>query len=493
MNKASTNPRRMIAASIVMIMTLALGAAGASAQVFVGEADFSAYAHGTVIHVDAAQQGDLEEGAVRVANLDVASATATVDPGGLAGVRSNELGIGVVPDEPGSMSHGRGFGIGIGLGTEVPDGEHDAEIAGLATASAPPTDGPNTEEIGPVPAEPIAWASVARGEAFADWLEDGCPEGDYSRGYGFVANAQLLDAAESPASASSTSEDSSAEESSAEDDAAVDEHDEEEAAEEETAEESATEAQQEEREGLEEPVISTEADDPQRSVSWTRSRTYLDAQTNAEGDVIGDEQGVVAEQRMTIAPVTLLGGTPAAFTIEFLGEWVLRATASGVPGGAHIHYGPGEVSPETPILRIIQEGEVAGQLLFQDLFGEEGVEIPIGDEGNILANITLGEGPRAIGGEFGSEPEVAGDGTRAAAAVDVVRVTLLQAEGVGRLAQVRIGHMEVEANAPEGGIVCALPPVSPPLPVTGTTPLIVMLGLALMGGAAMVAGRRRLN
>lgn len=493
----------LVAAASLLI---AASAVGVSAQEFVGEADFSAFSTGTVIHVDALQMGQLEdeEGATRVVNADVAFSAAVADSTGLAGTRSNEMGMLVNPDEPDGMSYARGTGLEVGLGTEVPDGEADGHIAGLAEALAPPTTGPVVEEIGPVPAGPLAYASLARGEAFAWWEADRCPdEDDISRALGYVAHAQLLDAG---ADDDNGDEENGDEENGGEDDGGLLDgfsEDDEEGTSGET-ETSAVEgdqavAQQQEEEdedeSLENPLIATDAPDPERTVSWSLARTALGDQTDAEGNVIGDAHSVIAEQRMTIAPVTFFSGQEGAeFTIEFLGEWVLRATASGIDGGAHVHYGPGEVSPETPVLRIIQDGESELELLTQDLFDEDGLEIPINDgEGTILANIFLGEAPRAIDGEFGSEPEVAADGTFAAAAVDVVRVQVLSEPETGRAGEVRVGHMEVEAAAPVGGILCDVPEeaAAPPLPVTGSGAAMVIVALGLLGAAAVLRGRAR--
>lgn len=141
--------------------------------------------------------------------------------------------------------------------------------------------------------------------------------------------------------------------------------------------------------------------------------------------------------------------------LQFLGEWVLRAVATGVPGTARVHYGPGEVSPETPILRVISGGEVSNILTFQDLLGEEGVTV----DASPLVSVTLGEDPRAIGGDVDSEPQVAADGTSASGAVDVARITVLTEPDTGQAAEIRVGHMEVSADVPAGGITCDLPVV----------------------------------
>lgn len=206
---------------------------------------------------------------------------------------------------------------------------------------------------------------------------------------------------------------------------------------------------------LEQPVVSTQAEGPEREVSSSMSHLFLGPQTDADGNSVGDALGLIAETRQTIAPVTLFGGTEDAVTFEFLGEWVLRAVATGVPGTARVHYGPGEVSPETPILRVISGGEVSNILTFQDLLGEEGVTV----DASPPVSVTLGEDPRAIGGDVDSEPQVAADGTSASGAVDVARITVLTEPDTGQAAEIRVGHMEVSADVHAGGITCDLPVV----------------------------------
>ena len=126
-----------------------------------------------------------------------------------------------------------------------------------------------------------------------------------------------------------------------------------------------------------------------------------------------------------------------------LGEWALRATADGVK--STVSYGPLAASPETPVLRVLGDhGQVLGQLTTQQLLSPKGLQINIPG----VAEIALGEAPRAIGGEFGSAPVT--QPTAAAAAVDVVRVRLLN----GGLADVRVGHMEAAVSVPAGGVQC---------------------------------------
>lgn len=188
-------------------------------------------------------------------------------------------------------------------------------------------------------------------------------------------------------------------------------------------------------------LIATDARPPTREVVQSSSTTRLVPGT-------ANPLGLQSETRQTIAPVTLFKGTPFQFTIEVLGEWALRAVADGSAQGSSIHYGPRQsASPETPIVRILdRNGALVGQLTTQMLLGHDGLNITIPG----IAEIVVGEDPRAIN----SDPDAASaptlDPTAAAAAVDVVRVRLLK----GQLADVRIGHMEAAVSVPATGVVC---------------------------------------
>jgi uncharacterized repeat protein (TIGR01451 family) len=122
-----------------------------------------------------------------------------------------------------------------------------------------------------------------------------------------------------------------------------------------------------------------------------------------------------------------------------------------MPGGAYVHYGPGTVSPSTPVIRILRAGQAQTLLKLQDLLGNKGFVLNIPG----LAEIAIGEDPRAIGGSADSVPTVASNGTMASAAVDVVRVRALP--GATELADVRVGHMETVAQVPSGGVACPIP------------------------------------
>ena len=392
----------------------------AVAQVPADQADFRAFANGTVIHTEAIEQPELSApDSVRVIDADAAFSAAAVDSKGLPAQQTTEFGGTFQPGQTaggdavtGTNAYGRGFGLDVSVGQEGQE-QGQLTLAGLSEATAPPPSGLMVTELGPVPGDPLAYATLLRGEAAAIWGDNNgaCLSlgDDLSYGKGLATEVHLVDTDATPDGEGESPE-------------------------------------------LEAPLVATEHEDPQREVSSSMSHNFLAPQVDAEGNKVGDALGVIAETRQTIAPVTLFQGTENEFTIEFLGEWVLRAVATGVPGTAHVHYGPGEVSPETPILRVITD-TVETLLAFQDLFDSEGLvidELP-------LVSLAIGEDPRAIGGGAASTPTIAADGTSASAAVDVVRVQLLSDAGLGEVAEVRVGHMEVSAQVPAGGILCDLP------------------------------------
>jgi hypothetical protein len=198
--------------------------------------------------------------------------------------------------------------------------------------------------------------------------------------------------------------------------------------------------------GLISDTLATSAETPDRGVSQSRSHTFLVPQEGTSSPI--RKFGLASETRMTIAPVTFFKGNDAAqFTLEFAGEWVLRTTADGKPG--KVFYGPGNVSPETPVLRILDKAGVPTNIITtQQLLGPNGLNISLPG----VASISIGGPPRMIGGAANSKPvETA---TLAAAAVDVVSIQLL--DGATRLADVRIGHMENATAVPAGGIECGI-------------------------------------
>ncbi|HYZ92270.1 MAG TPA: hypothetical protein VFA34_07740 [Actinomycetota bacterium] len=432
MNRLIRTAAILAAVTLSALLVPVTNAAGQSADAF-------AFASGTVVHADLLRSGE-----TRLVDVEVAFSGAVFDTGGLDTAVLNELDREFAPQLPDKSSFGRATGLEAGLGV-APGDENQVILSGRAEVAAPPNLDGVSNEIGPVDLDPLAWADLLRGEAFAQAGDPPCgPIGDISRGLSYVTDVQLLDTASSG-----------------------------------------------EGDGLEAPVLALNASDPARAVSQSHSRTAFIAQTDADGRSLGDKLGVVSEVRETIAPVTLFGGTPSALTIEFLGEWVLRATATGMPGGAFVHYGPGEVSPETPVVRLIDADGVENLVTLQQLLGEDGLVVDVPG----VAEIAIGEPPRAIDGAAGSQPTESADGTRASAAVDVVRVRALPGTPA-ELADIRVGHLEVSTQVPAGGVSCPAPEVevrsAASLPKTGPAVAATLLtGLLLAAGA--LALRRRLS
>ncbi len=431
----------LLATSATTMVSLA---APAGAQVNAPDADYRGYSTGSVAHVGVLGGVALGGGGLlgglggllgglggllggQVADVELGFSGATVaskgtggvtfGPGAAAGTVVNEYGQVVQPTLPnsgdanlrGDRSFGRGSSLEVGLLNSLPNDANQLILSGKARASAPPSTDLIRQEIGPIKLEGLAYASLLRGEAQARFRDDrNCAVGQpLSFGTGYAAAAQLLGsggAANAPFTNS---------------------------------------------------VLATTGSGPERQVSQSRSITQLIPQVDVNGRKIGDNFGLMTETRQTIAPVTLFAGLPTQITLEFLGEWVLRAVATGVGGAAgnYVFYGPGTVTPSTPVVRIISGLSPAlGNVLevtLQQLLGNTGLVIPLPG----IAEIALGEDPRAIGGIANTAPTLGSDGTLAAGAVDVARVTLLD----GSLLDVRLGHMEARAQVPVGGVQCRLP------------------------------------
>lgn len=168
----------------------------------------------------------------------------------------------------------------------------------------------------------------------------------------------------------------------------------------------------------------------------TRSVSYL--RPEADGSF-----AVISESRLEMAPVSLLGGL---VTIEVLGEWALRAIATGDANGASLELAPADAGPMTPVVRI------NGIDITLDQLQGEGLEVDLSP----LALIRVGAPPREIRGS--GPPLLSGDGTAAAAAADLVQITLLDLPTLGlEGADLRLGHLEVLAISPRGGVSCDLP------------------------------------
>lgn len=392
---------RATLAGVVLAGLLAVSDHGAAGEDAVPRERFSGRATGTAVHIDV---GRGSGGGPRLVDVDAASSAATVDSEGLSSAARDETGRPVQPiGRPGTRTYGRGVGLEAGL---VHSAVH-LTAAGVSEAQAPPAGGP-TEELGPLRLGPIAFARLVRGQSAPDWSPTSCVVGrPLSSGLGSVVDAQLLGVGPDRADGQ-----------------------------------------------LSNPLVTTGGGDGTgRAVTISQSATYL----RADAD---DRFALVSESRQSFVPVTLLAGTPSELTVELLGEFVLRATVTGRAGGAHVEYAPaGDPTPTTPVLRIIQSGR-ATELTYQQVFGREGFTLAV----DPLVRLAIGEHARravAPGGhpDPRSQPEEAADGTLAAAAVDVVRVTLIDQPlaGSARAVDVRIGHMEVAAAVPRGGVGCRLP------------------------------------
>lgn len=369
--------------------------------------DLRGYATGQTVHVGAL------EGPPRIADAEVAWASSSVDAdaNGLAGAKLNEVNRQYQTNQAGKLSYARASGLEVGLGTNPTDA-NQVILAGLAEAAAAPSTHKNSS-IGPVKVDPLAYAKAVSGDAVANanssgLVPDVCVLGDdLSRGTASAADVQLVNAGGAAPNGTFGA-----------------------------------------------PVVATDADPNYRAVSNSVSHEKLVPTGTA------NNFGLMSEVRQTIAPVTLLAtragsASTEALTIEALGEWVLRVVATG-GGGSSVFYGPGTVNPETPVLRIFPASGNPTVLKLQDILGAKGLDVPIPG----LADITIGEAPRAIakpGADpvYSSKPTITP--TKVSAAVDVVRVRLLG----GTLADVRVGHMEAEAEVPAGGVNC-------PIPVTKT-------------------------
>jgi len=395
----------------------------ASAASFPGSAAFSGYSTGSVIHADALNF----PGAPRIVDAEVAFSGEGSNTAGLGGGVTNEFKEVVSPSLAGKNSYGRGSGLELGLGTTVPDvsksAVNQAIIAGLAEASAAPNTPLVTKEAGPVPGDPLIYASLLRGQAEARWNPNFCVLGaPLGYGLGFAADAQLLDTGTKNADGSMGA-----------------------------------------------PLIAADIGTPtDRTVSQSKSFTYL--RPEPDGTF-----AVVSETHETIAPITLFKNTANELKIEVGGEWVLRTISTGKPGGSTVEYAPaGSPTPTTHLITITPPGGATQTILdTQTLFGSGKLPIPLIHIPNV-ADISIGEDPRAIGStaDNPAPPTKSADGTVTGAAVDVVRVKLTIPDQDNHLLDLRVGHMEAKSVAPVGGVDCPIPvtKTSSPDPVTAGNP-----------------------
>jgi hypothetical protein len=348
----------------------------------VNQQSFGGYGTGTAISLNALALGE-----TTVAGVHAAFSGGAVNSGGLTTTVNDEFGQAVAPPLPGKNAYGRGTGLEAGL---VVPSIQDVDVnqlllSGLAEASAPPPEGPIVKEI-ELDLAPVLFASLLRGEAQAIFDPATCVIGQpMTFGRGLAANLHLLG-----------------------------------------------------------EVGSALVDTDVAGDNASDSRTFTYLIPNGDGTF-----GMVSETRQHVAPIgvlntplTALGG---GLTIEVAGEFGLRATATGKPGGASV-----EVLGN-PVLTIALGDTELLRLELSDLLGESGLQVDLPG----ILTLNLGGPPRAIGGAPLSGPTLAADGTSASAAYDVVaRLQLLELLGVLDLG---IGHMEAAVQVPAGGIQCNIP------------------------------------
>ncbi|MCA1822788.1 MAG: DUF11 domain-containing protein [Frankia sp.] len=407
--------------SAIGVAVLAVPFAGpAQAQVPFARADFSGYATGTVVHVDAVQQGttQLANAEVSFSGASVASKGTggiTFGPNAKPGTLVNDFGEVVQPSLPGAgnlagnKSFGRGSGLEVGLSTTLPNQNPSVINNNTVRVSAPPSVAADTHLL-EVPANPVAYAQAVRGAAAANWNNNTCVLGKpISSGLGYSARVQVLNTGAGGPGGTLTN-----------------------------------------------PVVATESQNG--AVNQSLSTTTLVGATTSDRQPIASARGLglQSETRQIMAPVSLFENTANQITVEVLGEWVLRAVAGGVNGSAYMRYAPDDAaSPTTPVVSITtgqDPTKVQRIITLQDITGNDGITVPAGP----LATATIGVPPKKIGDP--SKPaEVSADGTSAAGAVDIVRVKLGIADPTTHLADVAIGHMEARARVPKGGIDCPIP------------------------------------
>ena len=387
------------------VMSLAAGGVGTAGAQPVSDQAFSAYGSGIAVGLNVLRLGN-----VQVLNAQVGFAGQSMNSKGLGTAITNELGYIAQPSQPAKTAYGRGAGLEIGLLTPHPSNPDPNQIllAGLAQSSAPPIGGPVVKQIGPINLGPLLWANLLRGKAHATSDPSTCTVGKpVSFGQAEVARVDLLNTGGTGPNGEFLA-----------------------------------------------PLVSTSLPDD-RNVAQTRTFSYLIA--NGDGTF-----GVVSETHQQVAPINLLNG---AITIELLGEWVLRTTATGKPGGAKVEYAPVGAGPETPVLRLKLFDNPPSTLNLQNLLGPNGLDLSIPG----LITLRVGTPPRPIGNTASPQPPapVAANGTSASAAVDVVQLKVLDLPGLTGL-DLRVGHMESSVTAPAGGVSCEFPvsKTASPDPVT---------------------------
>ncbi len=263
---------------VLVLLTALVPTAGQSASAQVAAlAPFSGYSTGTAVHA-----GALQSGTTRIVDSEIAFSGANVNSAGLGAALSNEMTQAYqTVAKAGDKSAARGSGLEIGLTTEQANvtGANQINPGSTVQAFAPVSTALLSKEFQNLNVAPLALATLLRGQAQAIYSDSVCVLGQpISSGLGYAANASVLPAPNASALATSTGND---------------------------------------------------------ALNQSKSFTYLIP--NGDGTY-----GLVTETHQTLAPVVLLDGvTGPLVTLTFAGEWVLRSTATGKPGGAKVEYAPG--------------------------------------------------------------------------------------------------------------------------------------------------------
>ncbi|MDQ6839933.1 MAG: hypothetical protein M3137_16805 [Actinomycetota bacterium] len=369
---------------------IAIPAAPAGAAL--ADEQFAAFSTGTAVATNA-----LTLGTTTVAKLGEAHSGSSVDSTGLGTAITDELGQNVQPPLPDKNAYGRGSGLeaGLVLPADQPIDVNQLILSGIAEASAPPPEGvpnPITKTIS-VDLPPVLTTGLLTGTAQAIYDPNTCAIGQpISYGKGEAADVRLVGAPDTPLVGTTTSGD---------------------------------------------PTANT----------VTKSESFSYFIPNPDGSF-----GLVSETHQLIAPISLLNTVAGpTLTIEVAGEFILRSTATGIPGDPR----NGVTYPGNPLITI--KGPLGVPLLsinLSSVLGPTGVTIPLG----AIGTISLGQSPRAIGGPPGSPVANAPDGTLAAGAVDAIgSISLLAIVPGAPVVDLRLGHMEAAATVPPGGVHCTIP------------------------------------
>ncbi|MEY2397554.1 MAG: hypothetical protein QOJ00_728 [Actinomycetota bacterium] len=389
---------------------------------------FTARATGVAVHADVIQAGATGP---RVVDGEIAFSAVNANSDGFGGTSTqNEMQVNLQPNTlpfAGKQASARGGALELGLGSSVPTPAGDTLAETESEAVAPPNSPLVVKDAGPLPINPVAYASLLHTEALANYTETPClsiASSPIAYGRGYAADAQLLDTSGSTTSGP-----------------------------------------------LVNPVLATDDPRPNRNVSQTVTYLYSVPNSNTTG---GQHYGLVTETHETFAPVTVLRMAPApALIIEVLGEWIFKTTATGIPdnpatvgvneAGSVQYYVVDDVSkqpvtPTTDVIRISADGGLTyTSLRFQDVFMNGGLVIPAAP----LLSLAVGEDPRALAApgvdpDPNSSPTINANGTGVSGAADVVRLSALSGIQPGfSLAGLRIGHFESALTVPSGGFTCS--------------------------------------